>query len=149
MKPFIAETEILLPLVRTNAGNEYGETTFLNRLYSLDMLLDEPGDSCFQILKINVRTKETVDVTEAFAAAWLKRFEEDQEKAGFTVRREDERSFPDYVKDSSAWADMIEEIELRQPLSRANRYNTLRNRLAAYLDAGRPADREHAGAANV
>lgn len=31
----------------------------------------------------------------------------------------------------------------------SRQYNTLRSRLTAYIDAGRPADREHAGAANV
>ena len=116
-KPFITADEVLLMFEQTKTGMQYiGESTTLGRVYSLDMLLDEPGDSCFRIVKMNTITLASEEVTEQFAKAWLERHEDEQNSAGFEVEESDERRFPVYVKCSSAWETMKDGIGMAVPL---------------------------------
>ena len=111
-KPFINEDETLLMLDVTPEGLRYiGESTNLGNSYSLDMLMDEPCDKCFRMIVLNTKTLKSTDVTELFAAAWIERRDEERE-----IEADDEVGFPDYVRNSMAWARFKDDLEASAPL---------------------------------
>ena len=124
-KHFVQADETLLMLDATGNGMEYvGESTTFGREYALDHILDEPGDSCFRVIRWNVQTLQSEDVSEEVAEAWLNRFREEQENAGFELEPADERLFPAYVKRSDAWSEVRDNYQRRrkapQPYSTLN-----------------------------
>lgn len=141
----ISDDDILLMFNTTRSGEVYvSDSTGLGKTYTLDMLLDQPGDNCPRILILNTKTLKSSDVTEMFATAWLKRAHKADEldvDEDFTA--EDlEAGFPDFVKNSRAWADWKSDIEADLPYLLPKGHAA---RVAAYVDAGRPV-REEVGA---
>ena len=129
----ISEDETLLMFDVTRFGNQYvGESTSLGKSYTIDMLLDEPGDNCFRILILNTKTLKSTDVTEWFATEWLKRA--DADPSGIEV--EDEESFPAYVRNSSAWARWRDDLEAEARVN-PRLYSTLDHRTQGLARAGR------------
>ena len=127
---FIEANETLLMLDATGNGLEYvGESTTFGREYDLDHVLDEPGDSCFRVIRWNVQTLQSEDVSEQVAEAWLNRFREEQENAGFDLEPSDECLFPAYVKRSEVWANVRDNIQPRRQVYNATRpYSTMNHR---------------------
>jgi len=129
----ISEEEALLMFDTTRFGNQYvGESTSLGKSYTIDMLLDEPGDSCFRILILNTKTLKSTDVTEWFASEWLKRA--DAQPEGIEI--EDEDRFPAYVRNSKAWARWRDDLEAEARVNRGL-YSTLDHRTQGLARAGR------------
>lgn len=115
----ISDEEVLLMFNTTIAGVVYvGESTNLGNSYTVGMLLDEPGDHCPRILVLNTRTLKSTDATEIFAQAWLKRADEAGElDVDREITTDDlEAGFPEYVKNSRAWALMKDDIEASAPV---------------------------------
>lgn len=108
---FIQADETLLVLDATRTGNQYvGESTMFGREYQIDHILDEPDDSCFRVIRWNISTLTSEDVTEEVATAWLQRFEAETQSQCFDVEASDERTFPAYVKASVAWSKIRDSI---------------------------------------
>lgn len=146
--PQINEDETLLMFDTTRTGQSYvGESTTLGKRYTIDMLLDEPGDSCTRILILNTKTLRSSDVTEHFADAWLKRL--DTEEHG--IELDDEVRFPAYVKTSRAWAVWRDDLEAERPIEDADTESAIRRDLSAIASARRPdmSRKSRAEAANV
>jgi len=113
---FIQANETLLILDATRTGSQYvGESTTFGREYQIDHILDEPDDSCFRIIRWNVETLQSDDVTEQMAGAWLARYSDEQDSQGFELEASDERAFPQYVKASEAWATVRDSLQPRRP----------------------------------
>lgn len=139
----ISDEEMLLIFNKTRSGKVYvGDSTNLGETYTVDMLLDEPGDHCQRILILNNRTLKSTDVTEVFAQAWLRRADEANElEIDEEISAEDlEAGFPDYVKHSMAWSAWKDDLEMSRPIEApGNVYSaTHERRLLAYIDAGHP-----------
>ncbi|PWE56799.1 hypothetical protein DEM27_10580 [Metarhizobium album] len=115
----LSDEEVLLMFGTTRSGIIYvSESTNPGKSYTVDMLLDEPGDHCPRILALNTKTLVTIDVTETFAKAWLERADEaDELEVDREITVDDlEAGFPDYVKNSRAWALLKDDIEASAPV---------------------------------
>lgn len=142
-KYLISDEEMLLIYNTTRSGKIYiSDSTNLGETYTLDMLLDEPGDHCPRILVLNNKTLKSTDVTEVFAQAWLRRAHKANElEVDQHIDATDlEAGFPDYVKDSMAWSAWKEDLDMSRPIEGPDTiYSaTHKRRLLAYLDAGHP-----------
>lgn len=125
----ISDEELLLIFNTTRSGDFYiSDSTDLGKTYTLGDVLDEAGDHCPRILVLNTRTLKSSDVTEMFAAAWLRRADKKGAlEIDAEISLEDlEAGFPDYVTNSRAWAIVRDDIEAEQSVNRP--YSTLNNR---------------------
>lgn len=119
MTNLITTDDIVLFFNTTRAGDVYvNDSTSLGKTYTVDMLLDEPGDSCPRIVILNTKTLISSDVTEIFAQAWLKRADAaDELEVDENYSIEDlERSFPIFVRNSRDWAVRKDDIEAMAPV---------------------------------
>lgn len=135
----ISDEEMLLIYNTTRSGKIYiSDSTNLGETYTLDMLLDEPGDHCPRILVLNNRTLKSTDVTEVFAQAWLRRAHKANElEVDEHIDATDlEAGFPDYVKDSMAWSTWKEDLDMSRPIEGPDNVYTATHerRLLAYID---------------
>lgn len=115
----LSDEEVLLMFGTTRSGIIYvRESTNLGKSYTVDMLLDEPGDHCPRVLVLNTKTLESTDATEIFAQAWLKRADEagDLEVDSEITADDLEAGFPEYVKNSRAWALLKDDVEASAPV---------------------------------
>lgn len=115
----ITTDDIVLYFNTTGHGDVYvNDSTSLGKTYTVDMLLDEPGDSCPRIVILNTKTLISSDVTEIFAQAWLKRADaSDELEIDENYSIEDlERSFPIFVRNSRDWAVRKDDIEAMAPV---------------------------------
>jgi len=132
-RKIITEDETLLMFDTTRFGNQYvGESTSFGKSYTVDMLLDEPGDSCFRILILNTKTLKSTDATEWFAQEWLKRA--DGQPDG--IELDDEDRFPTYVRNSKAWALWRDDLQAETHV-KVGIYSTLDARTQGIARANR------------
>lgn len=123
----IGRDEVLLMFGTTLSGQTYASySTALGNEYTIDMLLDEPGDQCIRLIVLNTKTLRSSDVTELFARQWLRRLDADQHG----IDPEDEHRFPAYVRDSREWAVWRDDLRAEAKVYSATReHGTLSHRL--------------------
>jgi hypothetical protein len=120
MTNLITTDDIVLYFNTNSAGSVYvNDSTSLGKTYTVDMLLDEPGDSCPRIVILNTKTLISSDVTEIFAQAWLKRADaaDELEVDGEEYSLADlESTLPIFVRNSRDWAVRKDDIEAMAPV---------------------------------